>query len=81
MTYDLRTRARRALLALTIVLTLGVAAASAAAQAAPPQAGAATAAATHATKTGRWTATIKDAQAAANALLKESGAVCVALSA
>ena len=79
MTYDLRTRARRALLALTIVLTLGVAAASAAAQAAPPQAGAATAAATHATKTGRWTATIKDAQAAANALLKESGAASISV--
>jgi len=80
MTYDLRTRARRALLALTIVLTLGaVVAASAPAQAAPPQAGAATAAATHAAKTGRWSATIKDAQAAANALLKESGAASISV--
>ena len=80
MTHDLRTYARRALLALTIVLTLGVvAAASAPAQAAPPQAGAATVAATHAAKTGRWSATIRDAQAAANALLKESGAASISV--
>ena len=47
--------------------------------AAPPQAGAATGAATHAAKTGRWSATIKDAQAAARDLLEQSGAASISV--
>ena len=78
MTYDLRSRARRAVLALTIVLTLGVVvgAASALAQAAPPQAGAARA-------SSRYATTIRDARTATQALLDQTGAasMSVALSA
>ena len=86
MSHDFRTRAKRVLLALTIVLTLGVVAAvgaaTAFAQAAPPQAGAAWQ--TRATQSSsRYAATIRDARTATQALLDQTGAasMSVALSA
>jgi CubicO group peptidase (beta-lactamase class C family) len=80
MTYALRARARRTLLALTIVLTLGViAAASAFAQAAPPQAGAAGHQTRATQSSSRYAATIRDARTATQELLDQTGAASMSV--